>query len=453
LPGISRRVPLLAAVALAACLAVAVAGDVAGDVAVKASVPSTTRAVSPPQRTGTELAAALAPQSAFPAGFTAVKEASQNSGDALLTAPATVNLATLDCASLETTSGLKLGMSAWATSGTETAGTVSGQAYAQQLEQYATAARAAAVFSGIRAAATRCPSFTFNSDAARVSQRVTPAPPVDGNRAFLIQQSIVDLSSFGNGALDFLYVLSGPDIIVIAREGYDNPPPDTPSEASLAAEVIARIQALPLPRPPAPGQLTGTQLASRLLPVSDFPATYTADSTQTGNSGSTLLPGQPAPAGSAGSSPDCQQPFQSVGDSRGMSAYAGMLLSNSDEDQLGQYVYQFGTAAEATSFLRFLLSEYSLCPEGDSTVNGVPVAYETNVAPTVRVAGHAAYLVTQVGTSSGSPYDADELIVVSGTDLYVIAGEGPDVSATTRAYIAWLIPQLIARVQALKHNG
>jgi hypothetical protein len=444
LSGISRRVPLLAAVALAACLAVAIAGDVA--VSSPAPRPATPRAVPPAQYTGTQLAAALAPQSAFPAGFAPVKTASTNSGDGLLTAPATTNLAKLGCAALETTNP-QLGMSAYATAGVEAAGTVSGQAYIQVLEQYATAARAAVVFSEIRAAAARCTSFTANS--ARVAQRVTSAPPVDGHAAFLIQQSIVDLNSLDNGVFDELYVLSGLDIIVIGREGYNNPAPDAPPEASLAAEVIARIRALPLPRL-VPGQLAGTQLASGLLPASDFPATYTVDPTQTGDSGSTYMSGKP---GSASSSSDCQLP-PSAPDTRGMTAFAGMVLQNSAGDELAQEVFQFGMAPEASSYMKSLLARDSRCLSGTTTVNGSTVAYTMEIAPTAPVAGHETYLVTMTGTSNDAPYDSDALIVVSGTDIYTIAAQGPDISVSDQeAYLAWLMPRLIARVQALPQNG
>lgn len=95
----------LVTIVLAACLAAAIAGCGAQS------------AVQPePQLTGVQLAAVLLPQSYFPADYTLDHKNSANSGDALLTAPATASLATVDCPALYAAGPVKLGPTAYASS-------------------------------------------------------------------------------------------------------------------------------------------------------------------------------------------------------------------------------------------------------------------------------------------------------------------------------------------------
>lgn len=208
---------------------------------------------------------------------------------------------------------------------------------------------------------------------------------------------------------------------------------------------------------PAPSrtQLTGTVLASALLPLSDFPAGYEIDTQDTSDSGPTLLPGSPSPASSLH---NCQQMVHDVLlSAAGTTAFAADVLYDTSIDHPSSYhqrryvqnVYQFAAASGSTGYFDQVRSVFSRCTS-QTTIHGTT---KSVIKQTVRaaspVAGHQTVLVRQTGTVNGVNVDAVLLVTIVRTDVYKVGATVFGVPLTAQpSSLAALTAKLIGRVHA-----
>jgi len=226
--------------------------------------------------------------------------------------------------------------------------------------------------------------------------------------------------------------------------------------AVAATILLAKPSSHPAPPPApvrattsAPAQLTGTQLAAALLPVSDFPAGYMGP-TDRFNSGSSLLPFQ---YGAAPTKANCRlgtmldfvsplgafepgwgtaeatQQFERISPpSAGISVFS----------YLNEAIYQFSSPAKAEVFLSFTRT---CLIDNETWSKGV------DTAPVNGDQAVTADLTSAYGTEVDT---IEPLFVLHGTDVFTLSaaafpGEGP----LTIPGGAELIAKLIARVDAL----
>ena len=213
-------------------------------------------------------------------------------------------------------------------------------------------------------------------------------------------------------------------------------PPTTPARATAPAPAPAAV----------PAQLTGTQLAAALLPISDFPAGYQAPNTESdsGRSLTTILPDVVSTANcTLGNGGDL---FDQIGAFNGFgTAYA---TNGSTNDSVGarqgedlyinQAIYQFADPAQAGAFFasaRTCLIDNNTWSTG---VNTTPVNGDEAVTTILRSSG-----------SNGGFTVTEPLLVLHGTDVFAIASASAQIPVVTIPGGAGLMAKLIARVEAL----
>jgi hypothetical protein len=197
------------------------------------------------QLTGVQLAAALLPQSYLPADYPFDRNGSTNSGDSLFTAPADANWASAGCAAQTAVDRMALGETAYANSyHAKGSRSTLWLAYGQTVRQFKAPAAAGAVFAGLRAAMARCTSFTVRVGSYHdsVSQQVTTEPPVDGHKAFLLRSSVTVIPSGDRYLESMLFVLDGPDHVVVSQESCGSPLPASRPLAAMAATLIPQVE-------------------------------------------------------------------------------------------------------------------------------------------------------------------------------------------------------------------
>ena len=197
---------------------------------------------------------------------------------------------------------------------------------------------------------------------------------------------------------------------------------------------------------PSPRQLTGTQLASALLPASYFPAGYKVERSDTYNSGGRLEQG---PARYNIATMSCKAFNNAFGKKGfGESAIATNFLSDTQGNNsgslrlaaFGQLVYQFRTPGLATGFFRALPGAFVRCQP--------IVGLGLRILRAAPVDGHPAFQIN--ATTSSVPVKNSEILLVSaaGPDLFITAqislNESPPSSPTARTVLAKLIPHVLA---------
>jgi len=221
-------------------------------------------------------------------------------------------------------------------------------------------------------------------------------------------------------------------------------PPRPPAPAP------ARATATPAP---APAQLTGTQLAAALLPLSDFPAGY-SEVVNVIDSGPalTIYPDTvPLTTASCG---DGQSPIFAPAASSfdynlsfGTTAFAANsfnrfgLFSNGGGiiGYLSEAVYQFASPAKAGAFLSAVRTCLTDEQTWSSGVDSAPVDGDQAVTANLRAP------INYTGESIGTP-----LFVLHGTDVFALAASSSqNLSSITIPGAAGLIAKLITRVDAL----
>jgi eukaryotic-like serine/threonine-protein kinase len=198
---------------------------------------------------------------------------------------------------------------------------------------------------------------------------------------------------------------------------------------------------------PAPAQLTGTQLATALLPISDFPAGYHVsanlnsgsllDTLQTGiapTKASCRLGLMPYIVGQDGSFP----PEFSTANAD--DSYAKLQASGTGYLFLSQAVLQYSSPAKAQAFF----SAVRTC-----MIDNKPWSDGVDTAPVNGDQAVTADLTSTTDTP-GSYWATEPLFVLHGLDIFALSAASlPSEGPLTIPGAAQLIAELIARVDAL----
>lgn len=195
------------------------------------------------QLTGTELESVLLPASSFPAGFTAPSSGPVTSGDSLVAAPATNNLATMSCVlfvqQLGSTGFGETALAAVSLSGTK-------QAYGELVYQFASASAATGFVSGIAALAGRCGSFTVTSGGhtGAFSLKAARGAPLGGHPTLSTAESG---STAGTTlGISTLFSVSGVDVFAVSAVGVNAGPPAVPAADTIIYSLMKRQAAAAL---------------------------------------------------------------------------------------------------------------------------------------------------------------------------------------------------------------
>ena len=199
------------------------------------------------------------------------------------------------------------------------------------------------------------------------------------------------------------------------------------------------------PLPAASGQLTGTDLESVLLPVSDFPGGFAASSSGPVTSGGSLTPGAALyPLGTV----SCSGFVQHLGSTGfGETAMAADSVVGTDQ-AYDQVIYQFSTASEATAFVAGIQPLAGRCRSFTAPAGSGTAAFSLKAAPGDTVAGLPTVELTQTGKVSGSALTLDTLFTASGVDVFAASGVGLGTGAPTVPAKETIIYNLMKRQAA-----
>jgi hypothetical protein len=213
---------------------------------------------------------------------------------------------------------------------------------------------------------------------------------------------------------------------------------------ALAATVSLIAPAAQASSPPGV-QLTGTQLASALLPVSYFPPGY--QHAPIGNSGSRLEHG---PARYSLNTMSCEKlvvspPITGYGETAAAVA-ADYATGRSSTTGYLQEVYQFASPAAAAAYFQADHASYLRCWAGSAVLSGKTFTWTTQSVTKGYFGGHRAFYAHATTTLSGaSASRAYAQIVLAGTDVFTVTASGTKVPA--RPAPAAVLASLITRVR------
>jgi RecA/RadA recombinase len=234
------------------------------------------------------------------------------------------------------------------------------------------------------------------------------------------------------------------------------------------AAVGVTVLTAPKHQPPTPAisapQLTGVQLVSALVPVTELPADYT--DWQANNSGATLSTAQPTVQFA---DMTCTQLFGGgytdgavVSPSGlGASAAAGAVaiknaaLAGSDSEyEINQQIIQFPTATAASTYFHDIRTVLATC---DDWSTGKPVGASVDVAPVdghPAISGRHAPPIANPG-GGNNPIETDlTFFTLDGPDVYLIgygqiAGQDPSSGMPGNQTTLSLVTKLIGNVTAV----
>jgi hypothetical protein len=197
---------------------------------------------------GTQLQAALTPQSAFPSGYQYFGSTFSNSGDRLETGPVKYKPSSISCAAFAVFSG-QAGWGETAFAGTAYARPLGsmlsaehGTEYLESVDQFAGPAGASSYWHGLRQLTARCPGLGSASPSVPVTADLArPAPRRAGLPAGHHHHRQV-LRAHRHHADEGVDRGRGPGRL-LHRRGRDQPAsPGRPHDQSLTRELIARVQ-------------------------------------------------------------------------------------------------------------------------------------------------------------------------------------------------------------------
>ena len=195
-------------------------------------------------------------------------------------------------------------------------------------------------------------------------------------------------------------------------------------------------------------QLTGAQLASRLLPPSSFPSGYKIVKSGTYNSGRRLEHGL---AKHHLATFSCKT-YVINGLPRtgfGETATAGSIVSIVSSSRFRAYqqvVFQFGSATQATTFYRQLYAFTVRCRTVTAPFNHGKVRLTTQSLSKTHLGKLPAFLARQTLSATGFPATInDTLATVSGTDVLFIDAAGAK-HAPSNPSLPAALQHLVARV-------
>ena len=178
--------------------------------------------------------------------------------------------------------------------------------------------------------------------------------------------------------------------------------------------------------PAASGQLTGSQLATVLLPQSSFPAGFAMSPSSAVSSGGSLTS---APAQYDLATIDCATFVNHLGTTGfGETAMAANSFVGTQQ-AFDQVVYQFGSAAGASDFIAGVRSLAARCHSFTATDNGATGHFSLSATAGPAVGGHPSLRLVQSGTINGSSLVLDTLLSASGVDVFTGAAVGLGTSA------------------------
>jgi hypothetical protein len=223
--------------------------------------------------------------------------------------------------------------------------------------------------------------------------------------------------------------------------------------AGCAQPPSARTVANPLPSP-TQLRLTGADLKTALLPLSDFPPGYAINTQDSSDSGSSLLSGTPSPTPTAA---DCQHAISgALSSPPGLTAGANQALYSTSgnpsalhQTGFSQGISQFSTPSMAAGSMGSLRSVFTRCSSVSSTAGGITAVTNSAIKPAPPVAGHQALLLTQRGTLSRVPVVVEALYTLNGADIYVVSASSIGVPFPAQVSLPALTVKLISRVQGV----
>jgi hypothetical protein len=212
-----------------------------------------------------------------------------------------------------------------------------------------------------------------------------------------------------------------------ATKGTPYATPESQSASATSAATAPTATTGPLatasmtPLAAASGQLTGTDLESVLLPVSDFPAGFAASSSGPVTSGGSLTSGA---AQYPLTTVSCSGFVQHLGSTGfGETAMAADSVVGTDQ-AYDQVIYQFSSASAATAFVAGLEPLAARCKSFTAPANGVTATFSLKAAPGDTLAGLSTVELQQTGKVSGSALTLDTLFAASGVDVFAASGVG-----------------------------
>jgi hypothetical protein len=174
------------------------------------------------------------------------------------------------------------------------------------------------------------------------------------------------------------------------------------------------------PLPAAAGQLTGTQLESVLLPGSDFPSGYVTPASGPVSSGDSLTSGS---ATYNLATVSCATFFEHFG-TAGFGETAMVAGSVSAAPRaFDQFIYQFATAAEASSFVSGIQQLTGRCGSFKVSANGESGTFSLKASTGAPVGGHPTVNFAETGTLGGQVH-LDLVLCASGVDVFAGGGVG-----------------------------
>jgi hypothetical protein len=220
-------------------------------------------------------------------------------------------------------------------------------------------------------------------------------------------------------------------------------PSTTAPAASTPAAPAPTVSMSALPQ--AAGQLTGTELSTVLLTQSDFPAGFTLSSSSAVTSGASL---SSAPAQYNLASVSCADFVDHLGNTGfGETAMAANSFVG-QQQAYDQVVYQFGSAAQASSFLAGIKAVAGRCHSFTATDNGTTGTFSLQASDASPVAGHPSVDLVQSGTISGSSLTLDTLFTASGVDVFAGAAVGLGTTAPAGMAKQTIVYELMKRQAA-----
>jgi hypothetical protein len=230
---------------------------------------------------------------------------------------------------------------------------------------------------------------------------------------------------------------------------YRTPASATASAISAATAPTATTSALPTasmtPLAAASGQLTGTDLESVLLPLSDFPAGFAASSTGATTSGGSLTSG---PASYPLATVTCSDFVQHLGSTGfGETAMAADSVVGT-EQAYDQVIYQFSTASAAKAFVAGIEPLAARCKSFTAPADNVTATFSLKAAPGDTLAGLPTVELDQTGNVSGSALTLGTLFTASGVDVFAASGVGLGTGAPTVPAKETIIYNLMKRQAA-----
>jgi hypothetical protein len=236
---------------------------------------------------------------------------------------------------------------------------------------------------------------------------------------------------------------------------YATPESQSASASSVATAPTSASGPLPTasmtPLPAASGQLTGTDLESVLLPVSDFPGGFAASTSGPVTSGGSLTSAAALYPLATVSCSDFVQHLGSTG--FGETGMAADSIVGTDQ-AYDQVIYQFSTASAATAFVAALTPLAARCTSFTAPASsGETATFSLKAAPGDSVAGRPTVELLQTGTVSGSALTLDTLFSASGVDVFAASGVGLGTSAPAAPAKETIIYNLMKRQAAAEVLG